>query len=160
MKKGVVEKIECEIVQNVFNTVEKIVTSVRRTHKQQQLSRKLQTYSTTRFNGSFYMLDDFRLVYDELPSILLKNKLIEDFQSILEDICTFMQPFHEVIESLSDDQRPTLHRVIPLRQYLLNKCDANANGSLGLYQLKTFLGKNERCRSGSCSQQSKSEDMK
>ena len=120
-----IEKVQCDVAQDVFNSVKKIVTFVRRSHKQQQLSRKLQTYSVTRFNSSFFMMESFRLVYHELPTILLNSKLIEDFQSIdeqdLNDICKFMKLFQETIESLSEDERPTIHRVIPLRQYLLKQ---------------------------------------
>ena len=145
VKKNVIEKVQCDVAQDVFNSVKKIVTFVRRSHKQQQLSRKLQTYSVTRFNSSFFMMESFRLVYHELPTILLNSKLIEDFQSIdeqdLNDICKFMKLFQETIESLSEDERPTIHRVIPLRQYLLNICHETSDASMAICQLKSFIGK-------------------
>ena len=75
----------------------------------------------------------------------MNSKLIEDFQSIdeqdLNDICKFMKLFQETIESLSEDERPTIHRVIPLRQYLLNICHETSDASMAICQLKSFIGK-------------------
>lgn len=144
-KKNVMEKVQCEVAQSTFNSIKKIVASVRRSHKQQQLSHQLQTYSVTRFNGSFFMMNAFLRVYDEIPNILLRSKLIDDFQSIdqkvLRDICMFLESFQEIIESLSEDERPTLHRVAPLRQYLLNQCYDTSDDSVAICELKSFLGK-------------------
>ena len=144
-RKNVVEKVQCDLAQGAFNSIKKIVSSVRRSHKQQQLSHPLQTYSVTRFNGSFFMMNTFLRVYDEIPNILVHSKLINDFQSVdkqvLQDICIFLESFQETIESLSEDERPTLHRVAPLRQHLLNKCYDTKDDSKAICEMKSFLGK-------------------
>ncbi|CAF4824077.1 unnamed protein product, partial [Rotaria sp. Silwood2] len=63
LDKNAIEKVDCELVQNLFSQVKRIVSSVRRSHQQQKLSRKLQTYSETRFGGALIMLDIFREVF-------------------------------------------------------------------------------------------------
>ena len=54
-----VEKVNCEVVQAVFRHVRKVVSKMRRSHKQQQLTRHVQSYSDTRFNGALLMHDSF-----------------------------------------------------------------------------------------------------
>lgn len=140
-----IEKFGCETAQDTFSNVKKIVNHVRRSHRQQKLSLKLQVYSETRFNGAMIMLDIFRQVFDELPSILANNKAIDNYNEIdketLDDICRFLHPFEEVLQTLSEDQRPTLHRVIPLRQCLIKKCVFLEEDSTAVTELKLFLGK-------------------
>ena len=96
-----------------------IVSSVRRQHKQQTLSKKLQLYRETRFNSALFMMDVFREVFDELTSVLINNKLIGNFKRIdkqmLDDIDVFLYPFQKVIEALSKAKTPSLYRVIRLR---------------------------------------------
>jgi hypothetical protein len=59
INKNKIEKVECELVQNLFCQIKKVVTSVRRSHQQQKLSRKLQSHSETRFAGGIIMLNIF-----------------------------------------------------------------------------------------------------
>ena len=47
-----------------------IVCDTRRTHKQTELSRKLQLSYDMRFNGAFRTMDVFLAVFDYLPAIL------------------------------------------------------------------------------------------
>ncbi|CAF1542534.1 unnamed protein product [Adineta ricciae] len=145
VNKFTVDKVNCGTAQTVFLQVKNIVTHVRRSHRQQQLSRKLQTYSETRFNGAMIMLDIFQKVFYELPSILTNTKSMDNYNSIdkesLDAICQFLKPFEEVLEVLSEDQRPTLHRVIPLRQCLINKCETNEKDSTVVVELKLFLAR-------------------
>ncbi|CAF4860330.1 unnamed protein product, partial [Rotaria sp. Silwood2] len=49
-------------------------------------------------------------------------------------------PFDTVIKALSDDRRPTLHRVLPFKQYLINKCEIDNDDNEGFKQVKCFLG--------------------
>jgi len=145
VNRNTVEKVNCDIVQYTFKQVKSVVTNVRTSHRQQQLSIKLQAYSKTRFNGAFIMLEIFRQVFDELPSVISNNKTTnESFnvidKQLLDEICEFLKPFEEVIEALSEEDRPSLHRVIPLRECLLKKCAVNDEDSAGLCELKIFLG--------------------
>lgn len=46
----------CSEVIQVFELVKSLVANFRRSHYQVKLSRKLQTFSVTRFSGAYYML--------------------------------------------------------------------------------------------------------
>jgi len=137
--------VDCDIAQNLFSQVKEIVSNMRRKHQQQNLSRKLQTYSETRFNGAFITLNIFKELYLELPSVLINSKYIENYnlveKDLLDEICELLVPYQEVIDALSEDQRLSIHRVIPLRQCLIRKCSIDSDDSIGIVQLKRFLGK-------------------
>ena len=123
----VIDKVQvcCELVQTMFDGIRRNFSHMTRSHKQSHLSRKLQSYSETRFNGAFHTMDVFLVVIDELAGVL-KRTYINDYISIDKDlltaVCSFLKPFEEVIEQLSSDTQPTIHKVLPLRQYLLNHC--------------------------------------
>jgi hypothetical protein len=74
------ENVNCQIAQKMFEKVKSIVTHVRRSHKQMKLSRKLQGYSDTRFNGAFHMMNVFHDVYDDLLMVLSSNHLSTYFE--------------------------------------------------------------------------------
>ncbi|CAF2233558.1 unnamed protein product [Rotaria magnacalcarata] len=143
LNKNIVENVNCTAAQNIFSLVKNIVVDIRRSHRQQQQSMKLQVYSGTRFNGALTMLDIFREVFYELSALLTNTKSMDSFNLIdkksVDDICCFLQPFDEVIQSLSEDHRSTLHKVISYRQCLINKCEINEDDSIVIAELKTFL---------------------
>ncbi|CAF0948747.1 unnamed protein product [Rotaria sordida] len=138
------EPVNCELAQNMFNDTKHIVATVRRMHKQQKLSKKLILYSDTRFSGAYEMLIVFNEVFNELAN-LLDSRLLLTYATIdknlLDDICEFLSTFDTSFEILSDSQRPTLHRVLPLKQLLINKCCIKGDELEGLKQVKHFLGK-------------------
>lgn len=138
------EKVNCEIIQELFSDIKLIVTSVRRCHKQQNLSNKLILYSETRFSGAYQMLKVFLSVFDELVPVL-DNTLLVRYSRIdkelLNDLCEFLSTFDSVIDSLSDNERPTLHRVLPFKQLLIKNCEINDDDKEGLKHLKIFLCK-------------------
>jgi hypothetical protein len=134
--------VNCESAQEMFNNVKYVVSSVRRMHKQQNLSKKLVLYADTRFGGAYDMLVVFSNVFDELAEILDSNLLktySEIDQDLLYDICEFLSPFITVLDTLSDNKRPTLHRVLPFKQFLINKCTINNEDKEGVKELKSFL---------------------
>jgi hypothetical protein len=145
LNKNTVEKVDCDLVQNIFNQVKKVVSSVRRSHQQRKLCRQLQTYSQTRFGGAIIMLNIFREVFFELPEVLINTKIMDDYnmvdKELLDDVCDFLEAFDEVLDALNEDKQPCLHRVIPLRQQLINKCEVKEVDSSAIIQLKVFLGK-------------------
>ena len=69
------------------------------------------------------MFNSFLKVYYELPTIIndeqKKNYLKIDRDS-LESLCKYLKQFCEVIEKLSCEKTPTLHLVIPYKQFLIN----------------------------------------
>lgn len=139
------EHVNCSLIQEMFNDVKHIVSTVRRMHKQQSLSRKLISYSDTRFGGAYHMLVVFLDVFDEVAHIL-DSKLMTAYSRIdrdlLHDTCDFLLPFDTVLQALSDSKRPTLHRVLPFKRLLINKCRLDGDEREGLKQAKSFLGKN------------------
>ncbi|CAF1558794.1 unnamed protein product, partial [Rotaria sordida] len=122
--------VNCDLAQGLFNNVKTLVSNIRRIHKQQNLSKKLVLYSDTRFSGAYEMLNVFSSIFDELVQIL-DSKLSAIYSNIdkdvLFDVCRFLFPFHTVLQALSDDKRPTIHRVLPFKQYLINKCIIDEN---------------------------------
>ncbi|CAF3948649.1 unnamed protein product [Rotaria sp. Silwood1] len=117
--------VACDVVQNLFDCVKKIVAHIKKSQKQTKLSKRVKTYSETRFNGAYHMLHVFFEIFDELTMALdgtnLNQYLLLD-KDLLEQICLFLKVFDTVIEQLSDDKRPTIYKVLPLRQRLLNEC--------------------------------------
>lgn len=131
-------------VQGLFDIIRGLASHIRKSHRQSGLTRKVQGYSETRFNGAFHMLANFSELYHEIPQVLNPAHLVDYAKiddNLLKQVCEFVQVFDEVIEALSDDKRPTLHRVIPLRQLLIDRCTLDANDSYGLAKLKCFLSK-------------------
>ncbi|CAM4905523.1 unnamed protein product [Rotaria socialis] len=136
--------VNCDLAQVLFERVKKIVSHVRRSHKQTKMSKRAQTYSETRFNGAYHMLQVFLNIFDELglvlDSINLNEYLLLD-KEFLEQVCSFLKVFDDVIEQLSDDKRPTIYKVFPLRQRLLNECEIKSNDYDGLKEIKVFLSR-------------------
>ncbi|CAF3372246.1 unnamed protein product [Rotaria socialis] len=137
-------RVNCDKGQSHFEHVKKIVKHVRRSHHQIKLKRKLQIYSDTRFNGAFYMLEVFLDVCDELTGVI-NNAFMANLAAIdkelLEELCAFLKLFDQAIDELSEEEKPTMHKVIPIRQLLLNHCDLKYEDSGELKQLKCFVGK-------------------
>ncbi|CAF1317906.1 unnamed protein product [Rotaria sordida] len=112
--------VDCDIVQRMFNSIRQIVSHMRRSHKQSKLSRKLQSYSDSRFNSALYTMDVFLIVFDELASVLERtymNDYILIDKGLLASVCLFLKPFEQAIEQFSCDTKPTVYKVLPLRQY-------------------------------------------
>jgi hypothetical protein len=60
---------------------------------------------------------------------------------LLFELCRFLERFDEVITILSDETKPTLHKVIPLRIFLLNHCIPKHDDMSGIIKMKEFLSK-------------------
>jgi len=57
------KSVDCDLAQELFNNVKTIVSNIRRVHKQQNLSKKLVSYSDTRFSGAYAMLNVFLSIF-------------------------------------------------------------------------------------------------
>jgi hypothetical protein len=135
--------VNCDTAQDLFSNIKSIVSKIRQCHKQITLSKKLISYSETRFSGAYAMLNVFLEMFDEIIQIL-DSHLLTIYslinKDLLFDICRFLHPFDTVIPALSDDQRPTLHRVLPFKQYLMNKCEICDGDDPCIQRIKSFLG--------------------
>jgi hypothetical protein len=91
----------------------------------------------------FYVFNE---VFEEIPQTLNANHLLSYSlinKQLLQQLCSFLTHFDDVIEKLSDEQRPTIHRVVPLRQYLLKCCtvhDDDDDDEVDLIPVKKFIG--------------------
>ncbi|CAF0877146.1 unnamed protein product [Rotaria sordida] len=136
--------VDCDIVQEMFDSIRQIVSHMRRSHKQSKLFRKLQSYSDSRFNSAFYTMDVFLIVFDELTGILdrtyMNDYMLID-KDLLASVCLFLKPFEEVIEHFSCDAKPTIYKVLLLRQYLLKHYKIHPDDHDGMQQIKIFLEK-------------------
>ncbi|CAF2512163.1 unnamed protein product [Rotaria sp. Silwood2] len=136
-------KVNCNVAQEMFSNIRKIVAHMTRSHKQCKLSHKIKSYSETRFNRAFITMDIFLLVFDELITVLdssFVNHYLSIDKELLQCICSFLKSFEAVIEELSNDTVPTIHKVLPLREYLLNHCRLNPDDNDGVKEIKIFLG--------------------
>ncbi|CAF3321032.1 unnamed protein product [Rotaria socialis] len=90
------------------------------------------------------MLEVFLDVYDELTGVI-NNAFMANLAAIdkelLEELCAFLKLFDEAIDELSEEEKPTMHKVIPIRQLLLNYCDLKYEDSGERIELKCFVGK-------------------
>ncbi len=86
----------------------------------------------------------FNLIYDELIDVF-SGSHSHDFESIdkglLSDLCEFLQRFDQVITILSDETQPTLYKVIPLRNLLIDHCVSKPDDTSGMKKIKDFLSK-------------------
>lgn len=60
-------------------------------------------------------------------------------KDLLECVCSFLAPFEEVINELSGDKEPTIYKVLPRRQYLINHCRLHPDDHHGIRQIKAFI---------------------
>ena len=135
---------QCDAAQSLFKLVRAIVSKVRQCHKQSLLSSYLQNYCDTRFNGVFLMFDSFLKVYYELPTVLndeQKKRYLEIDRDDLEILCLYLKNFFDIIVKLSCDKTPTLHLVIPYRQFLINLSRVGEDDNQLISPLKQYIGK-------------------
>ncbi|CAF1478389.1 unnamed protein product [Adineta ricciae] len=82
VNKNIVEKVDCDVVQRMFNQIKKIVCHIRRSHQQQSLSKKVVSYSDTRFNGAFMMMNNCQELFFEFPSALVYSHFMTNYNYI------------------------------------------------------------------------------
>ncbi|CAF1306437.1 unnamed protein product [Rotaria sordida] len=78
------------------------------------------------------ILDEFGLSFDTSSSYVVSHN--EN-----KTRCAFAD-LKMLIEKLSDEQSPTIHLVVPLRQYLINCCVVRDDDEGGLISIKIFIG--------------------
>ncbi|CAM4952529.1 unnamed protein product [Rotaria socialis] len=66
-------------------------------------------------------------------------------KELLEEVCVFLKPFDRAIVELSEEEKPTMHKVIPIRQLLLNHYDLKYADSDELKELKFFVDQSYMC---------------
>ncbi|CAF1532084.1 unnamed protein product [Rotaria magnacalcarata] len=74
-----------------------------------------------------------RIVTHVLESLAAIDK------DLLEELCIFIKLFDQAINQLSDENKPTIHQVIPILQLLINHCEITLDDSDGLKDVKHFV---------------------
>ncbi|CAM4848544.1 unnamed protein product, partial [Rotaria magnacalcarata] len=109
---------------------------------QSKSPRTLQSYPDNRFNGAFLTMNVFLTLFNDL-AVVLDRAFLDDYmlidKDLLEHVRSFLGPFEELINELSCDKKPTVYKVLPLRQCLINRCTIHQNDHDGIRQMKTFL---------------------
>lgn len=86
----------------------------------------------------------FNITYNELYDNF-SDSYFTEFVSLNKDlllyICEFLQTFDQTIKSLSDEKQPTIHKVVPLRKFLINHCAQKPEDAPGIRSIKGFLRK-------------------
>ncbi|CAF1479669.1 unnamed protein product [Didymodactylos carnosus] len=121
------DDIKCDVAQVLFKTVRSIVTKIRQCHTQSLLSSYVQNYSDTRFNGVYIMFNSLLKVYYELPTVLTdeyKKHYLKIDRDTLELFC---------------EKTPTLHLVIPYKQFLINLSSITDNDDQLIIPLKMII---------------------
>ncbi|CAF1035461.1 unnamed protein product [Rotaria magnacalcarata] len=109
---------------------------------QSKSPRTFQSYPDNRFNGAFPTMNVFLTLSNDLAGVLDRT-FLDDYmlmdKDLLEHVRSFLGPFEELINELSCDKKPTVYKVLPLRQCLINRCTIHQNDHDGIRQMKTFL---------------------
>ncbi|CAF4493139.1 unnamed protein product [Didymodactylos carnosus] len=137
------DDIKYDVAQVLFKTVRSIVTKIRQC-TQSLLSSYVQNYSDTRFNGFYIMFNSLLKVYYELPTVLTdeyKKHYLKIDRDTLELLCSYLKHFCDIIEKLSCEKTPTLHLVIPYKQFLINVSSITDNDDQLIIPLKKYIGK-------------------
>ncbi|CAF0992565.1 unnamed protein product [Rotaria sordida] len=90
------------------------------------------------------MFDSFLKVYCELPIILndeQKSNYLKIEHDDLESICLYLKHFYDIIEKLICEKTPTLHLVIPYKQFLINLSNVTDDNNQLIAPLKRYIGK-------------------
>lgn len=90
------------------------------------------------------IFNSFLKVFYELPSILsdeLKKNYLRVYRGSLGSICKYLKQFYDVIEILSREKEPTIHIVVPYKQFLINISVINDNDDQLIIPLKKYIAK-------------------
>ncbi|CAF2931406.1 unnamed protein product [Rotaria sp. Silwood2] len=133
----------CNEIHHLFNTIRPIVTHFTRSHKQANLTRRLQLYCKVRWHSIYSMFFAFNENFPDLRSLLDHNHQ-QSFDTIDQDLLRQLLPFLKLIvditERLSNEQQPILHLVIPCRQKLLQVANSSSsNKHSGLVEHKNYF---------------------
>ncbi|CAF4016338.1 unnamed protein product [Rotaria sp. Silwood2] len=127
----------------MFNNVQDLVSYLRRSHNQSKLSKRLQMFTKTRWNLAYSMIYSFISVYPELSGVVKdpeqKQKLAAIDYDVLLEFSNYFKYFVEVTKVLSADKHPTIHLVLPLKQWLINLSKPNAHDSAAIASLKKYM---------------------
>jgi hypothetical protein len=135
--------IDCDVIQRLFNDIHDIVVYLRSSHVQSKLSKKLQLFSKTRWNSAYHMISSFIDVYPELSYVITDQDRKAclggiDFDEIVS-LANYLKHFVDATESLSAENSPTIHLVLPYKQRLLNLSKPSENEFESMKKFKKYF---------------------
>ena len=115
---NVFEEVE-RTIKTLINNSKKIVRYFKKSGLNNELKTKLRQECPTRWNSYLTMLDSIIKNYKDIIKTLKENKktiyidFLEKNYSEFTIICDFLQPLKEITETLSREDKPNIHLVLP-----------------------------------------------
>ena len=115
---NVFEEVE-RTIKTLINNSKKIVRYFKKSGLNNELKTKLRQECPTRWNSYLTMLDSIIKNYTDIIKTLKENKktiyidFLEKNYSEFTIICDFLQPLKEITETLSREDKPNIHLVLP-----------------------------------------------
>lgn len=130
----------CPKVEQSLNSLKSLVTFVKRSGINSELSTTLKQDVVTRWNSVHISIISYLKVSDEVKEVLLKRDKLEHIAGIndssLKELRNFLDPIAECSEILSGDTYPTIQLVALFFHQLTDHIQINVNDSAELRILK------------------------
>lgn len=106
---------ECPQVKASLTGVKELVTYLKQSHLNGQLSTTLKQNVPTRWNSELIMLEAYKKSANEVKALMIKmemvHKLIDINDTLIQELIDFLVPFRECSEILSGDKYQTIQLV-------------------------------------------------
>lgn len=112
-------------VKEIMRTAAKVAAIVKNSNINSQITKSIKTFSSTRWNGAYTMLESIVQNFDELYSLLFqrqrhnpKQKCFDLISSLdvneMKAVCKFLKQFKEITNDIEGDSYVTLSLVWPI----------------------------------------------
>lgn len=137
-------------IKKLLDTAKHLVTLVKRTKVNHQLTTTLKQSVVTRWNSVLTMLESIKDNMAELQlmasNVSALNRgvarcVLDINEALLGEIIDVLSPFDRATRILSSDTKPTLHLVLPTRCKLAQEVGVAESDSSEIKELKTILMK-------------------
>ena len=129
-------------VSELISTVKELVRFVKKNSFQNLLPTTLKQCNATRWNSIYNMLKSVLDNFEELQKLFALHKPSELRRitainiDLLKELVDFLAPFNFDTKFFEDENRPTLHLVIPKITKLKKHCEISENDSSSLKSVK------------------------
>lgn len=115
--------------KNILKNVAKVVGFVKKSSLNGTLAKPLKTYSATRWNGSYTMLQSFLDNFQQLKDLLYQRQKTNPKQNyfdiiavmnaeVIQSMCTFLKQFKQLTDQIEGDETETLSLAWPTYEQL------------------------------------------
>ena len=126
----------------LVNVCKDIVTRVKRTQLQHELTTTLKQSVATRWNSTLFMMQSVADNLEQLkstPDRTQQKLLLDQDEELLKEAVKVLKHLDVAIRLLSSDQMPTLHLVVPVRHNLITNLMVADDDSEAIKGLKSML---------------------